>query len=173
MLRPLFSAICAVLLLSGCSQFGTQQIALPLQTGWYDSKAVHYITTDVSDRDMARMMQANFAPRLRDAIPQYPKPPEQKTILERVYGFPNGEQAGNVFASIPEPLGYASTDNSYSPIWIMFKVEWLEPGSAQELRSEESILDAEDQGLVKVTRTDVVVNCPIVSIDGKTFLPTP
>lgn len=173
MIRATLLATCAILLLSGCSPLQTKQVTLPLLTGWYEDKPVHYITTDVSDREIAKKYKANFAPRLSDAIPNYPKPPQQKTILERVYVFPKGEQAGNVFASIPQPLGFASEDRAYSPIWIMFTVDWLLPENVYELRSEESILDAEEKGLVKITRTDMVANCPIISIDGKTFLPTP
>ena len=173
MLR-IFISVCA-LMLSACANHSTlsRQVSLDLQSAWYEDKLVHYVTTDVSDPEFARIMKANFAPRLVDAIPNYPKPPEQKTILERVYAFPNGEQTNTVFASIPSPLGHMSEDFHYSPIWLMYTVHWKEPTQVRELRSEGEIFKAEAQGFVEITRTNVVVNCPIVSVDGETFLQSP
>ena len=163
-----------LLLLSGCAHLDApDQVSLRLLTGWIDGNPVYYVTTDVSDRDMARKMGANYAPRLYHAIPSYPKPPQLKTILERVYAFPQGSQENNVFASAPEPLGYESEDANYSPVWLMYMVEWLVKENIQELRSEGDIFKAEAKGWVKITRTNVVVNCPVVSIDGHTFLAAP
>ena len=181
MLRYLrFFLICFIIALSGCASIyptsGSEQstqptISLPLLKGWYLDKEVFYVTTDVSDPDMAEMFSANYVPRLYDALPDYPKPPGVRTVLERVYTFADGSQPNNVFASIPEPLGPASQDEQYSPVWIVFMVEWIDKTAAKELRSEEAIQRAKRKGLVKVTRTDVVVNCPIVGYDGK-FLGT-
>ena len=160
--------IFSVFSLSACSSLDKNpEYSAPLLSAWYNGKMVHYITTDVSDRDMAREMGANYAPRLRDAIPDYPKPPRQKTVIERVYGFPDGEQPNNVFGSAPSPVGYHSTDEQYSPVWHMYWVRWTVPGDASVLTSEEAILDAEERGLITLERTDIVVNCPIVSSPHK------
>ena len=105
-----------------------------------------------------------------DIISDYPKPPGLKTLLERVYGFPNGEQSASVFASMPQPLGYTSQDKHYGPIWIMCTVEWLLPDKVTALGSEEGIFQTEDKGCIKLTRTDVLVNCPIVGMGDDTFL---
>ncbi|MDX1492146.1 MAG: hypothetical protein R3332_12755 [Pseudohongiellaceae bacterium] len=158
--------------LSACAarELAPKQVSLDLLSAWYEGKLVYYISTDVSDPNFARAMNANFAPRLADAIPHYPKPPEQKTILERVYAFPNKEQANTVFASIPSPLGHMSEDFNYSPVWLMYTVNWVQPEHIVELRSEGDIFKAEAQGWVEITRTNIVVNCPIVSVDGETFL---
>ena len=148
--------------LTGCAATNsTKQVSLPLQSAWFNNDLVYYVTTDVSDQDMAKEMGANYVPRLRDAIPNYPKPPRQKTVLERVYGFPNGEQR-NIFPSAPTPVGYQSTDAAYSPLWLMYWVKWVNPDEAYELKSEEALLDAEAKGLVNIERTNVVVNCPVV-----------
>ncbi|MFW1678043.1 DUF7482 domain-containing protein [Pontibacter sp. JAM-7] len=163
------------LIFAGCSAVTGEKptIALPLLEGWFEAQKVYYITTDVSDPVMARQMQANYAPRLRDAVPDYPKPPTQKTVLERVYTFPTGQQASSVFASVPSPLGHGSQDKHYSPLWLIYTVEWRVKDQEIELRSEAEIFKAEAQGWVQIERTPVVVNCPVVSIDGTQFLPTP
>ncbi|MBJ7536069.1 DUF7482 domain-containing protein [Marinomonas transparens] len=172
MLGRLFLALVAVVLLASCANYSTQdiqvqerQVSLPLLRGWHNGEEVRYITTDVSDRKMAQSMGANYAPRLRDAIPRYPKPPQVKTILERVYAFPNGEQASNVFASVPSPLGYLSEDRRYSPVWLMYQVTWKDSNKASSLTSEEAVLEAEDEGLVIIKRTNIVVNCPVIPFD--------
>jgi hypothetical protein len=79
-----------------------------------------------------------------------------------VYAFPNKEQAWSVFASVPQPLGHLSKDTHYSPLWLMYVVVWKDPIQAQELTSEEAIFVAEDQGLVTIERTDIVLNCPVI-----------
>jgi hypothetical protein len=145
---------------SGSDQNNT--LSIPLLHGWHDNKEVLYITTDVSDQAVAKAKNANYAPRLRDAVPQYPKPPQIKTVLERVYAFPNQEQTWSVFASVPEPLGYESQNTHYSPLWLMYVVVWKDPSKAKELTSEEAIFTAEDQGLVTIERTDIVLNCPVI-----------
>ena len=164
-----FLILLLTLLAAACSQTTAERATLNLQTGWYNGFAVYYVTTDVSDAAMARKMGANYTPRLLDAIPSYPKPPHTKTILERVYIFPAAEQ-GNVLASIPTPLGPDSVDLNYSPIWLLYSVNWLDKTKQTTLRSEEAILLAEEQGWLEINRTDVVVNCPVVSIDGQRFL---
>ena len=169
MMRQCFLGLVSVFLLASCSLHSIQDtksqqatISLPLLHGWHDGKDVLYITTDVSDQTVAKVKNANYAPRLRDAVPNYPKPPQVKTVLERVYAFPNGEQSKSVFASVPEPLGYLSADRHYSPLWLMYVVVWKDPNKAQELTSEEAIFVAEDQGMVTIERTDIVLNCPVI-----------
>jgi len=167
-------AIATVLLLSGCAASGVvrrpETISLPVSLGWYNGERVYYITTDISDSPMARSAGVNLAPRMRDAIPAYPKPPEQKDVLERVYKFPKGEQ-DVVFASSPTPVGPQSSDVHYSPLWILYVVTGVAGKSSKLLASEEAILAAQDAGEVTVTRTAVVINCPIVGTERRGLLP--
>lgn len=155
------SLIASSLWLTGCASSTPSTVSLPLRQAWFNDQVVYYVTTDVSDQAMAKAMGVNYAPRLRDAIPNYPKPPRQKTVIERVYGFPNGEQP-NIFPSAPTPVGYQSSDVAYSPIWLMYEVKWVNPDKATELTSENALLDAEAKGWVNIERTNIVVNCPVV-----------
>ncbi|MBR7888848.1 hypothetical protein J9B83_07805 [Marinomonas sp. A79] len=162
------------LLLSACAAPLTKHVQgdevaihFPLYHAWYNDQEILYITTDVSDQAIAIEKKANYAPRLRDALPRYPRSPGVKSALERVYAFPNQEQAWNVFPSAPQPLGPSSEDKQYSPLWLMYTVVWKDPSKARELRSEEAIFVAEDEGLVTVERTDVVLNCPVLPFSLK------
>jgi hypothetical protein len=143
---------------------------MPVSLGWYNGERVYYVTTDITDPPMARAAGVNLALRMTDAIPEYPKPPEQKDVLERVYKFPDGEQDA-VFASIPNPVGPTSSDAHYSPLWILYAVRLVAAGNSEPLVSEEAILEAQDAGKVTVTRAAIVINCPIVGTEHGGLLP--
>lgn len=141
------------------NETSTATVELPLLSGWYDGDVVFYITTDVSQEEMARAARANYVPRMRHAL-RAPEP-GQPTAVDRVYKFTNFAQ-GSVFPSVPQPRGSADADAEYTPIWVVYQVTWL-PGSAPHLlRSEQEIADAEEKKLVRIAATDVVVDCPIL-----------
>jgi hypothetical protein len=114
LLLALGALVCA-----GCASVGRgadlgSRVTLPASPGWYAGKKLYYVTTEITDPTMAKNAGYTFAPRLGDAVPVYPRPPGVRTVLERVYKSPNGEQDA-VFASAPNPPGPASTDMAYSP----------------------------------------------------------
>lgn len=137
-------------------------ISLPLRIGWIDGLEARYVTTDVSDAALAVEQRANFAPRLARSA----RAPAGLNLLERVYKVSNFQQAP-VFQSAPQPVGPSSQDLSYSPLWRLTTVTWKDPARARELRSEQAILAAEDEGLLSVQATDLVLNCPILAIEGR------
>ncbi len=157
--------------LIGCKSLVTHpepavtRVSLPVLSGWYEGKRIYYVTTEISDPEMAVAAGATYAPRLWDALPPNPRPPDWATVLDRVYKFPANDQDA-VFASAPGPLGPGSTDVKYSPLWIAYMVTWNAVGHHRPLLSEAIILDAEASGEVKVARTDIVINCPIVATAG-------
>ncbi|MDD0838057.1 hypothetical protein PSQ40_05685 [Curvibacter sp. HBC61] len=174
--RPLIGLALALACawLSGCStapQAGApaatapaaaRTISLPLRIGWIDGLEARYVTTDVSDAALAVEQKANHAPRLARSA----RAPAGLNLLERVYKVSNFQQAP-VFQSAPQPVGPASQDLSYSPLWRLTTVTWKQASQARELRSEQAILAAEDEGLLTVQATDLVLNCPILAIEGR------
>ena len=165
--------VCVICLLPACATThpGTvpNAIVLPVLPAWFEGKLVRYIVTDVSTPDMARMMNANTSQRLRDALPAG-NAKGVRNALERVYKFPDQPQF-SVFPSIPSPLGPQSTDVAYSPIWRVVEARWLKGKTVRELKSEEQILAAVDSGDLMLTETDVVINCPVVWVEGQPLLP--
>ena len=145
-------------------------VTLPLLSAWYDGQKVYYVTTDVSDPAVARIMGANLTPRMSDGLPSYPKPPTQKTLIERVYNFTNSPQ-DKVFSSAPAPIGPASADKHYSPIWLAVNVTWAASAKQTTLTSEEEILQQEDAHMLTLQRTEILLNCPIVGSETGGFLP--
>lgn len=166
------AAIAVITMLSGCATpvrprpAGTpvETISLPLIQGWFEGRRAYYVTTDISDAAMAGMMGANHVPRLANALPPEPKVPGTPSSTDRIYVFPNGEQA-NVLPSAPEPLGPGNKSNAYSPLWQLVNVTWNPGIAAGLLRSEQDVLEAEDAGRVTVEPTRIVVNCPVVRIE--------
>lgn len=170
-LRALLAALTLSCLAACSSPGGVAQAHLPLQQAWFEDQAVFYVTTDVSDAQVAQAKDANFAPLLAQALQDSTgRAAGRAGGTARVYGFVNFRQA-SVFASAPAPVGPGNRSMSYSPLWQLAEVRWNRPDQARELRSEEAVLVAQEQGLVTVTPTRVVLNCPIVSIPGRGRLP--
>lgn len=166
------------LTLSGCAHqpeapTPTRAILLPMVGGWFNGEEVYYITTDVSDQAMAQKLHANYAPRLSDAILPHPRPIGVRSAVERVYVFPEGDQ-GSILPSSPTPLGHESKDVNYSPIWQVYLVRWEAGKRKALLTSEESLLAAQEQSMVSIEKTEVIVNCPVIKTKGATLgLPQP
>lgn len=174
-LAPFALALLATACLSGCASTtpapaGLQgSVTLPLQTAWFEGRKVRYVTTDVSDADVARAKGANFVPRLRDLVVAAPGQPRHRVPVERVYSI-EGFMQPTVFPSVPSPVGAGSTSSAYSPLWRMVKVIWQPGRTPRELRSEDAVLDAEERGDVKLVLTEVILNCPVVALDGDSAL---
>ena len=163
-----------LLLLGACGTApplaGNGQASIPVLRGWFEGEEVFYITTDVSHADVAEAKGANFAPRLADALPAGPPVPGRRSSVDKVYAVTNFKQE-SIFASAPYPMGSASRDTAYSPLWQMVKVTWAAGKNPQTLKSEEAVLAAVDSGAVTLETTRVVLNCPIVHRGPKGALP--
>jgi hypothetical protein len=148
------------LLLAACASplfdVGRTETVLPMSRAWVDGRIVEYVTTDISDLAMARMMGANHVPGLASAV----RSPPGQSLVERVYKFPNEEQI-SIFASAPSPVGAENQDRSYSPLWRVVLVRWSNPVLRRELKSEEELLAAEEKKDLTLELTDIVVNCPV------------
>lgn len=152
------------LLLGGCAATPVSRIELPLLPGWYNEQLLYYITTDISDAPLAAMMQANYVPRLANALPDAPGPFPLATF-DRVYKFVDGSQP-SVLPSIPLPLGAGNQDPAYSPLWHIYEVRWLR-GPHSELRSADALLRAQEAGRVSLRPTGIIANCPVVRVGDK------
>ena len=164
--------------LSACSSLPAGQgptaaaltLTLPLFRGWFDGEEVLYLTTDISQADVAKEKGANFAARLAAALPGTSAPAGRGSSVDKVYAVTNFEQGG-IFASAPSPVGPASRDAAYTPLWQMVKVTWRAGRTPRLLKSQEEVLAAAEQGLVQLEPTPVVLNCPIVQRGGQGGLP--
>jgi len=157
---------CVTPLRSGSNPVRPETINLPLIQGWFEGRRAYYVTTDASDAAMSAMMGANYVPRLANTLPPEPKVPGTPSSTDRIYKFPNAEQA-SALPSAPEPLGAGNASNAYSPLWQIVNVTWNPGVKPVILRSERDVLEAEDAGRITVMPTRIVVNCPVVRIEDE------
>jgi hypothetical protein len=131
----------------------TPSVILPLVQCWYKGKVAYYIQTEASDQGLAQQQDVNYVPQLSNAI--------AGGAVDDIYHVTNFTQ-GNVIPSAPLPAGPGNTDPSYSPLWQVSTVTWNPGTTPHVLKSEEEVLSAQDEGLVTIVKTNIVVNCPVI-----------
>ena len=127
----------------------------PLIFCYYEGQVVYYIRLDTSDQATAQAQGLNHVPQLADVLTSSP------AAYDDIYTVTNYQQF-NVVPSAPNPVGPNSTDRNYQPLWQVSQVTWNAGTKPRKLKSEADILDARQKGEVSVTKTNVVINCPII-----------
>ncbi len=137
---------------------------LPLVFCWYKGQVLFYIRTDTSDQATAQTFGLNYVPELANVLTSQP------AGYDDIYVFTNYQQY-NVVPSAPNPVGPKSADTSYQPLWQVSNVAWNSGSTPRVLKSEEAIKEAEAKGEVTVTKTQIVINCPIIFTPQGGILP--
>lgn len=158
----------AILMISTVAAFAIDKetvatVQLPLVHCWYNGQVAYYIQTEVSDQSVAQQQNVNFAPRLANAA--------NTDAVDDIYAVTNFTQ-GNVIPSAPIPAGPDNANPDYSPLWQVSLVTWNQGTSPHILRSEAEVLKAQADGLVTITKTNIVVNCPVIFTPDGGLLPT-
>jgi hypothetical protein len=138
-------------------------VILPLVHCWYKGKVAYYIQTEASDKALAEQQDVNYVPQLANAI--------SAGAVDDIYHVTNFTQ-GNVIPSAPIPAGPSNTDPNYTPLWQLSVVTWNSGSAPYLLKSEEDVLNARDQGLLSIVKTNIVINCPVIYTPFGGLLPT-
>jgi hypothetical protein len=85
----------------------------------------------------------------------------QTTAVDDIYHVTNFTQ-GNVIPSAPNPAGPGNTDPNYTPLWQLSLVTWNPGITPYLLKSEQDILSEKARGSLKIVKTNIVVNCPVI-----------
>jgi len=138
-------------------------IDIPLMNGYENGNEIFFIATDVSDKKTAEMItnltgfKVNFSPLLAQT-------PE--SARGQAYVFKNGiEGKGPLGFQLPV-LNAKPGDEEYSPLLQLNTAEWKQGTTAKELKSVKEIMDAEKNGTIVVTKTDIIVNHPAIKWQG-------
>ena len=139
---------------------------IPMHQGYFDGDDVHFVITDSSDENHAKLItekqgwKVELAPLLKNS-------PDK--ALSTTYMFLNGIDdngvhgfQNEVFSSTP------SQPDTYSGLSKIVHVSWNDATSATSLKSASEIIAAVDDGSVTIEKTDIVLNTPhIVWPDGQ------
>jgi hypothetical protein len=138
-------------------------IDIPLIKGYVDGKEMYVIATDASDKETADLITNNTGFKANVA-PVLSKTPTD--VLGQAYVFMNGINGEGLFGFQSPVLSAKPGDNGYSPLYQLNKVQWVNQENAQELKSIDEIVTAENNGQLKIEKTNVVVNKPVVKWDS-------
>ncbi|MCH8833866.1 MAG: hypothetical protein IIA81_06215 [Thaumarchaeota archaeon] len=131
---------------------------IPMHKGMYNNGTVHYIITDTNDQTHADIITQRQDWKVELAPPLSDTPNE---ALQTVYTFTDGVEGDGihgyqqeVFSSTP-----VQTDE-YSALGSITHVLWKIGQVPEVLDSVETIMEAEEDGRIKLEKTDIVINMP-------------
>ncbi|HZA06849.1 MAG TPA: hypothetical protein VE619_04010 [Nitrososphaeraceae archaeon] len=152
-------------------------ISLPLSRGYVDGMIEYFIATDASDNQTAIEIsknlgfKVNFAPSLA-LIPQ--------SSRQQGYEFLNGIRGQGAFGFQLPVASKLPGDKDYSPIVQLNFVKWNSNSSStssgkaatnsytsntiRELKSASEIMSAQKNDELTITRTNILINSPAISI---------
>lgn len=142
-------------------------VRIPLTRGYENGHEIFYISTEASDKGLASLMTNWTGARVAYA-PSLARTPS--TALSNIYAFKNGVQGSGPLGFQPNVADSQPGDPNYSPLWRLVLVEWKNGTSPTELKSEQAIGAAASQGLVTLTPTTNVVNCPVIKWDSGSLM---
>lgn len=138
-------------------------VTLPLTRGFADGNEVFYISTEASDAELADHLSNLTGSRVVFAPSLARSPPAS---LANIYAFENGIQGSGPLGFQPNVADSQPGDSEYSPLWRIILVKWGEGVTATELKSEQEILAAQQEGKLTISVSTMVVNCPFVHWQG-------
>jgi hypothetical protein len=142
-------------------------VTLPLTQGYANGHEVFYISTEASDRDLAELMTNVTGARVVYAHSLANTPP---AALSNIYAFKNGIEGSGPLGFQPNVADSEPGNARYSPLWRIVLAEWKEGITPVELKSEQEILAAVQEGKLTIEPTKMVVNCPFIQWDGGSLM---
>ena len=130
----------------------------PVTYGYYDGHVDWMLSTDVSNKAQATAQKINYsAALLIQAIDKFPS-----LYLIR----------GTAAPGQPIVFGSEPGEDDYSPLWRELNVTWKPGVKPVLLVRDDQINMLASQGKLTVTKTAIVLNCPIVKVTTATTVPT-
>lgn len=127
---------------------------------YLDGERIQVLHTETSDSVLAdtlsKMMNSPVihVPSLAQA---------SAAMLANLYIFANGKTGLGTRGFQPDVLDNPPRSAGYSPLRAVWLVTWLEPTASRELTSAAQIVAAQRDGRVRVEKTGIVINTPLLS----------
>jgi len=142
---------------------------IPMHLGFFNGNPIHYIITDTNGEKHAKQIteKQNWKVELAPPLSNIPK-----SSLAEVYMFTNGIDGLGIFNYQNEVFSNTPSEkDEYSAIRSVIHVEWKKGQTPELLDSVEAILEAEEDGRIKLETTDVMINMPqIIWPDGQMII---
>ena len=138
-------------------------VDIPLTMGYANGHEIFYISTEASVEDVANHLTDLTGFRVA-YTPALALTPEES--LAQIYAFTNGVEGNGAFGFQPQVADSQPGDEKYSPLWNVNAVTWNAGTEPRELKSEQEIFEARDNGELSIEEAGVVVNCPFVKWNG-------
>ncbi len=128
--------------------------------GWGpDGQTIYYIVTDATPTGPAEMMGVVDSPTSANLI--------ASSAAVDLFQFKNGIKGSGPIGFQPGIAAAAPGDETYSPMWRIFLVEWNNPNDARilETRADIDFYQSEESIMVSLARpmnSDHIVNCPFI-----------
>jgi len=124
----------------------------PVIYGYYDAHVDSMLSTDVSSKPQATANRINYSAALSA------RPAKTFPALYMI--------SGHAAPNQPVVFGTEPGETDYSPLWDEVSVKW-KPGVAPVLLVKDDQIKAlVASGKLTMTPTPVILNCPIVSVEG-------
>lgn len=136
----------------------------PLVTGFYNGSEIHFIHTEASAPDVAKMLTEMMGGPQVILVPELAGTPDD--LLANVYVFTNGVEGMGPFGFQPDIFDAVPGEEAYRPLRRVNLVAWNEDTPPRELRSVEELRAAEAAGEVTITQPGIVVNMPVLVWPG-------
>lgn len=140
-------------------------ITLPLSKGFVDGKIAYFIATDASSKQIVSSVsnttnfKVNYAPSLADT-------PESSR--QQGYVFINGMKGEGPLGLQMSVASALPSDEGYSPLFEINYVKWNSNATKdiRVLQSVDEIVAAEKDGELTITKSNIVINSPAISMES-------
>ena len=139
-------------------------ISLPVSKGYVNGKIANFIATDASTRDIVSSVsnstgfEVNYAPLLANT---------SELSRQQGFVFVNGIKGEGPLGSQLSVATATPEDEGYSPLFEINYVKWNNnvTENIRILKSVEEITQAQKNGEMTITKTNIVINSPAVTIE--------
>lgn len=135
-------------------------VSMPISKGFVDGKIANFIATDASSKEIVASVSSttnfrvNYAPSLADT-PQ--------SSRQQGYVFLNGMKGEGPMESQMSVASALPGDAGYSPLFEINFVKW-NANALRVLKSVDEIIAAEKNGELIITKSNIVINSPVVTM---------
>lgn len=142
---------------------GIEYAQIPAGKAYAEGKEIYFVHTETSDPQIAEKL-TNMMKSPVLTVPSLAKVPAES--LAQVYVFENGVSGKGPLGFQPDVFNHPPSSEGYTPLRQIILVKWAEGVKARELKSEAEIKQAEANGELSLSPTNVVVNMPFVVWEG-------